>query len=255
MYKDEFQAVCNAAKGKLNLLTKNPTGYFLSSMLAGLYVAFGAIVSYSVGATLKAADSPMTKVMASAIFCVALCLVICAGSDLFTGNVFTLTSAALKKEIKWGNVGQVGAVSYIGNFVGTMVAVALFHFSGVASGPVGEYFATASAVKMSYSPLELLLRGVLCNILVCLAVWCSLKLKSESGKLIMIFLCIFTFMYCGFEHSIANMGILLVGLLNQGAEALSVGGYFYNLALSTLGNIIGGALFVAIPYYIISKDK
>ena len=255
MFKDEFQAVCDAGKKKLSLLQNNPSGYFISTMLAGIYVAFGAFVAYVAGTPLKAVDSPMTKIIMAAVFSVALSLVICAGSDLFTGNVFVFTSSSLKKEVTWRHAGKVGIVSYIGNFVGTMVAVAIFQFSGVANGSVGEFFAATAATKMSYPPVELLMRGILCNMLVCLAVWCSIKLKSESGKLIMIFWCIMTFIVCGFEHSIANMGILAIGLLNAGQEAISIGGYVYNLSLATLGNIIGGALFIAWPYYMISKDK
>ena len=255
MFKEEFQAVCEAGKKKLGLLQSNPAGYFVSTMLAGIYVAFGAFVAYVAGTPLIAAESPMTKIVMAAVFTVALSLVICAGSDLFTGNVFVFTSSSLRKEVKWRNAAKVWIVSYIGNFVGSIVAVVLFQFSGVANGPVGDFFAATAATKMSYPPIELLMRGILCNMLVCLAVWSSIKLKSESAKLIMVFWCIMTFMVCGFEHSIANMTILAVGLLNAGQEAITIGGYVYNLSLATLGNIIGGALFIALPYYMISKNK
>lgn len=81
-------------------------------------------------------------------------------------------------------------------------------------------------------------------------------MKTESGKLIMIFWCIYIFMACGFEHSIANMSVMAVGLLNgAGVEGVSIAGYFHNLLWVTLGNIAGGALLVAFPYYIIQKRK
>ena len=107
---------------------------------------------------------------------------------------------------------------------------------------------------MSLGVGQILVRAILCNILVCLAVWCGFKLKSEAAKLIMIFWCIFVFMICGFEHSIANMSVLAVGLMNAGDASVSIGGYIYNVGLVTLGNMIGGAIFVALPYYITAKE-
>lgn len=254
MFKDEFQTVCNAGKNKLNLLNNNPAGYFVSAILAGIFVAIGAFVCYSTGALLNATNSPSTKIIMAAVFPIALSLVIVAGSELVTGNVFILTSSALSKTITWGENCKMLIISYIGNFFGIIIAVAVFQLSGAANGAIGEMFVNSSIMKVAYSPLELIMRGILCNTLVCLAVWCSFRLKSEAAKLIIIFWCVFAFMICGTEHSVANMGILAVGLLNTGQEALTIGGYFYNLALSTLGNIIGGAIFVALPYYLISKN-
>lgn len=102
--------------------------------------------------------------------------------------------------------------------------------------------------------LPLLSRGILCNILVCVAVWCGFKCKSEAGKLIMIFWCLFVFITAGFEHSIANMTLLTVGLLEPSTYAVTLGGFAYNLLVVTLGNMIGGILFVAVPYCIIAKQ-
>jgi nitrite transporter NirC len=99
---------------------------------------------------------------------------------------------------------------------------------------------------------DILVRAILCNILVCLAVWCGTKMKTESGKLIMIFWCILIFMTCGFEHSIADMSIIGIGVANGG---ITVGQYLYTVLLATVGNIIGGAVFVAVPYHVISKEK
>lgn len=254
MFKDEFQTVCKAGKNKLTLLNDNPAAYFISSMMAGIFVAIGAFTCYSTGATLNATDSASIKIVMATVFAVALSLVIAAGSELFTGNVFVLTSSLFNKTVTWREHCKVSFVAYIGNFVGAIIAVTVFQLSGSVSGAVGEIFATSSAAKMAYTPLEIIMRGILCNTLVCLAVWCSIKLTSESAKLIMVFWCVFAFMICGGEHSIANMSILAAGLLNAGHEAVTIGGYFYNLAFSTFGNIIGGVIFVALPYYMISKD-
>ena len=254
MFKDEFQAVCNAGKSKLNLLNNNPIGYFFSAMLAGMFVAIGAFACFAAATPFKTIDSPVTKIIMASVFALALSLVIAAGSELFTGNCFVLSATSFGKTISWGANAKVSLMSYLGNLVGTLISVAVFQLSGATSGAVGEFFATTSAIKMSYPPVELIMRGIFCNIMVCLGVWCGIKLKNEAAKLIMAFWCIFAFMICGFEHSVANMGILAVGLLNAGSEAVTIGGYFYNLLFSTIGNIIGGALFVALPYYMISRD-
>ena len=99
------------------------------------------------------------------------------------------------------------------------------------------------------------MRAVLCNMLVCLAVWCGTKMKSESGKLIMVFWCLITFFTAGFEHSIANMSTMMIGLMNPAQLEIGLGGYVYNLAVATIGNMVGGILFLAVPYFLIAKEK
>ena len=126
----------------------------------------------------------------------------------------------------------------------------MFVAAGVPTGTVGEFFANTAATKMGGAAGQLFVKGIMCNLMVCLAVWCCTKMKTESGKLIMIFWCIFIFMVCGFEHSIANMSVMAIGLMSpNGVAGLTVAGYFHNLLWVTLGNIIGGSIFVALPYY------
>ena len=96
--------------------------------------------------------------------------------------------------------------------------------------------------------------GVLCNILVCLAVWCSIKLKSEIGKLVMVFWCLYVFITAGFEHSVANMTLLAIGLFSSHSAAITISGFIYNIGIVTLGNIVGGVL-LAVSYHIISRNK
>lgn len=252
MFQDAFEAVCNAAKGKANLLKKNPAGYFVSALVAGLFIAFGAFISNAIAAPFAEAKDPVQKFMTSFSFAAALSLVVMAGAELFTGNNFVLASAGFAKKMKWGEIIKIWVICYIGNLVGSLISAVIFQYSGAAAGTVGELFAAATERKISMGAMDLFLRGVLCNTLVCLAVWCSIKLKSESGKLIMVFWCILVFMVCGFEHSIANMTIMAVGMMNS---AVSIGGYCYNLFFVTLGNMVGGIVFVALPYYMIAKNK
>ena len=122
-------------------------------------------------------------------------------------------------------------------------------------GGVGQALAGAAATKMSLPPLVLFLRGILCNVLVCLAVWCGFRCKSDSGKLIMTFWCLYAFFTCGFEHSVANMTVLTLGLLNPAGMAVSFSGFGYNLLWVTLGNLVGAVVFLAIPYGIAAAKK
>ena len=165
-----------------------------------------------------------------------------------------MAGSSLGGSVSWGETVKLWIVCYIGNLLGSLISAVGFQISGVPSGDVGAYYAKIAETKMHLAPQELIFRGIFCNILVCLAVWCGFKLKSEAAKLIMIFWCIFVFMICGFEHSIANMSVLAVGLMNAGDASVSIGGYIYNVGLVTLGNMIGGAIFVALPYYITAKE-
>ncbi|MBW6411708.1 formate/nitrite transporter family protein [Clostridium weizhouense] len=255
MFCEEFNTVVGAGKAKINLLRTNKCGYFISSMLAGLYVGMGIMLIFTIGGLLNSAGSVATKIIMGISFGVALSLVVMAGSELFTGNNFVMTAASLSGEVKWSDTFKIWIVCFVGNLLGSIIAGIMFYFTGLAIGPVGTFIANTSAIKMSIPFLPLLMRAIFCNILVCLAVWCSFRCKNEVAKLIMIFWCLFLFITAGFEHSVANMTLLTIGLLSPETADVSIMGYIYNIGVVTLGNIIGGALFVAFPYYIISKRK
>lgn len=253
MFKDEFQAVCNGAQGKLNLMKNNPLGYFVSAMVAGMFISFGSFVAFVLGSVISAGDAASwTKFMQAFAFAAALSLVVMAGAELFTGNNMVMAAAGFRGKISWGDICKLWLFCWIGNWIGSLISVAAFKLTGIPTGDTGAYFATIAQGKVGLAPVDLIFRAILCNILVCLAVWCGTKLKTESGKLIMIFWCILVFMICGFEHSIANMSIEGVALFNGD---IAVGGYLYSVLLATVGNMIGGAVFVALPYHLISREK
>ncbi|PPS21412.1 formate/nitrite transporter family protein [Brachyspira murdochii] len=252
MYKDELNAVCNASISKSNLINNNILGYFVSSMLAGIYVGLGILLIFSIGGLLG--DFKGTKIIMGISFGIALSSVIIAGAELFTGNNLIMTIGVLNKKTSFTNLIKVWIVSYIGNLIGAVLVSVLFYLTGLAGGDIGSFIANTSLTKMTLSPEALLFRGILCNTLVCLAVWCSFRCKSDSGKLIMIFWCLFAFITSGYEHSIANMTIMAVGLLTNSEPNLTIYGYFYNLLFVTIGNIIGGVFLIALPYHMIAKN-
>lgn len=255
MFHDTYMACCKAAEGKLGLLKKNPLGYFVSSMLAGMFVAFGGMVSTVMSSMAADAGSTVPKLIAALLFSSALSLVIAAGSELFTGNNMVMAAGALEKRVSWGDVAYVWIVCWLGNLAGSILTVVFYQLSGAIAPVHAAAFAATALAKVSYTPVQMIFRGIFCNICVCLAVWCSIKLQNEVAKLIMSVWCILIFMICGFEHSVANMASILIGMLNAGDTVIPVLGYFKSLFFVSIGNILGGAAFVALPYWVISWEK
>mgnify|MGYP002600847014 CR=1 FL=1 len=255
MFKEEFNKVAGAASAKNQLLKNNKLGYFISSMLAGIYVGMAIMLIFTIGGLLTAAGSAATKIIMGISFGGALSLVVFAGSELFTGNNFIMTVGSLNKAVSWIDTIKVWVAAFIGNLAGSILAGYMFYLTGLAKGSVGEFIANTAATKMSLPASELFFRGVFCNILVCLAVWCTFRCKDDISKLVMIFWCLFIFITCGFEHSVANMGFLTMGLLLPHDAAVTIGGWFHNVAWVSLGNFIGGVLFVGLPYYFITDKK
>lgn len=253
MFNEEYKAVCNGAVGKSNLLKKNPVGYFVSSLVAGVFISFGSFVAFLLGSIISAGDaSSWTKPVQAFAFASALSLVVMAGAELFTGNNFAMAAGSFRKAVLWADTVKLWVVCWLGNLLGSILAVAGFWVTGIPKGDVAAYFGQIAAGKVGLEPVPLFVRAIFCNILVCLAVWCAAKMKTESGKLIMIFWCIFIFMVCGFEHSIANMSVLGVAVADG---TIGIGQYAYSVLLATAGNMVGGVLFVALPYHLISKEK
>lgn len=254
MFREEFKGVINAGRGKVELLNKNRGGYLVYAVLAGLYVSFGIILAFTIGGILTSYNSPSTKIIMGASFGVALSLVVFAGSELFTGNNFVMTLGFLKGKIRLKDCGKVFFMSYLGNFLGSILAALGFLGAGLIKGSISDFIIKTAELKITLTPGELFIRGLFCNILVCLAVWCTFRLKSETAKLIMIFWCLFAFVTSGFEHSIANMSLLTMGFLITKGTLISLSGILYNLFFVTLGNLLGGAL-LAVLYNYIAKDK
>ena len=252
MFREDYELAADAALSKVSFLKKNPAGYFVMSMLAGMFIGFGVLLAFTAGGLLSPA--PYTKVVMGLSFGVALSLVVTAGAELFTGNNFVMTAGLIHKKISFGQALGLWGVCWLGNLAGGMLLGCIYHFTGLSGEAVGMFMASCAEAKMSAGFVPLLCRGVLCNILVCLAVWCGFRCKSESGKLIMVFWCLFAFFTTGFEHSIANMTLFTAALLSPFDFSVSLGGGLYNLAVVTLGNMLGGIVFVALPYALAARE-
>lgn len=222
------------------------------AILAGMFIALAGV-----GATFG--NVYVNKVMGAAIFPAGLAMVIIAGSELFTGNCL-LILPVLEKTITVGKMLRNWLIVYVGNLIGAALIAALTVWSGTFDGIYETVIATA--VTKAALPFSVaLLRGILCNVLVCLAVWMAMAAKDVAGKIMGLFFPVFLFVLCGFEHCVANMFYLPAGLFaaahyGVAAEGLTLGIMCLgNLLPVTLGNIIGGCAVGAIYWTIYLKKK
>lgn len=249
MYNLAMEKVTTAAVGKVKLYGSKGR-YFVASMMAGAFVGLGILLIFSISGML--ADSSAKSIVMGMSFGIALSLVIMVGSELFTGNNFVMTIGSMNKAVKWKDTIETWIVCYIGNLVGALVVSAFFVMAnvGMDNGAITA-LAGAATAKAAMPAGVLIFRGILCNILVCLAVFCSIKMENEVAKLIMIWWCLFAFITSSYEHSVANMTIYFTSIL--GGADVSIGQMIYNLGFVTIGNIIGGILLGASYYYLGSK--
>lgn len=237
---------------------------FILSLLAGFYIAFGAQLSTVV--TQDAAQFTglgIARLLGGSVFSIGLMLVVICGAELFTGNSL-LAGAALHGEISWGKLFENWVVVLAGNFIGSIFfAWLMFETRLWEQGAVTEHALKIATVKCKLSFSAAFMRGILCNWLVCLAVFMVTAARDVTGKLLACFVPIMTFVASGFEHSVANMYFIPTGLFISGELARtdpSLTWYAFivdNLIPVTAGNIVGGVVFVACAYYYahIGTDK
>lgn len=225
------------------------------AVLAGAFIAFGTM-SYTVTVTGSGLGFGPTRLLGGVIFSLGLILVLVGGAELFTGNVLMVMGWADRKIATRELLRNWGLV-YLGNFAGALGMAALAWAAGafeLGNGAVGPTTIELASVKVGLPFGIAFFRGVLCNILVCLAVWLCFAARGVADKILAILFPISAFVALGFEHSVANMYLIPAAMLAAGdaaAPGLDLGGLVGNLVPVTLGNIVGGGLFVAATYYII----
>jgi nitrite transporter NirC len=254
MYLETVDQLAATAVAKTAFLKRTPSGFFISSMLAGAYVGLGIILIFSVGSDV---DPAYRALVMGCSFGVALTLVIFAGSDLFTGHTMFMTFGALRNRVSWSDVGSAWAMSWIGNLVGCLVLALVFVWGGGGAmlHSKSQFIMTVASAKMNAPVLSLIARATLCNWFVCLAIWMSARTTNDAAKCILIFWCLFGFIGSGYEHSVANMTLLTIALLGDHPDTITWGGLAYNLLWVTIGNIIAGAGIMGLGYWYMSKPK
>jgi formate/nitrite transporter len=237
---------------------------FVLGILAGAYIGFGGLLSTTVTFDLAAqVGIGLTKFLAGSAFSLGLMLVVIAGAELFTGNNL-MVSSVMTKDITFNTMVKRWALVYGANFIGSIVLALVFYFSGLwktGNGALGSAAVGIAFTKVNLGFIEALVRGIGCNWLVCLAVWMALAARQTIGKIFAIYFPIMGFVAIGFEHCIANMYFIPTGIfLHQWAGVVAPAAFdpsslgwvsflWKNLLPVTIGNIIGGAVFVGMSYW------
>jgi formate/nitrite transporter len=244
--------VCKIGLAKVT--TPVPTLVALA-VLAGAFISLGGLF-YTVTVTGNpGASFGLVRLAGGVTFSLGLILVVVGGAELFTGNNL-IAMAWATGCVRTGHVVNNWLWVYLGNFVGALGTAALVWLADVPSlgdGAVGDTMVRIAHGKVALDPVTALARGILCNVLVCLAVWLCMGARSVADKILAVLFPISAFVACGFEHSVANMYFLPIGIaLAAGSTApIPVSGAFANLAWVTIGNLLGGTLLVALVYWFV----
>ncbi|WP_305046537.1 formate/nitrite transporter family protein [Geoalkalibacter sp.] len=251
------ETTCLIAENGKRVLNQSLSRTLMLSLLAGFYIAFGSqlatIVTHDSAAVI---GDGLTRIVAGSVFSLGLMLVVICGAELFTGNSL-LTKAALHGHIGWGSIARNWILVLFGNLVGSLFfAWLMFHSQLWENGQIAERALAIARTKAELPFFAALIRGILCNWLVCLAVFMATAARDVTGKMLACYMPIMAFVASGFEHSIANMyfiptGLMLAGVPGLETPGLSWGGFWANLVPVTLGNILGGVIFVGFAYWYI----
>ena len=223
----------------------------LLGFLAGVFIAIGAML-FTLVMTDPQTGLGLSRWIGGLAFSLGLILVVIAGAELFTGNNLIVMAWA-GRGITTGDLLRNWTIVYFANFSGSVAAAFMVWGGdtyGIGGGKVAQTAIAIAEAKVTLPAHVALLRGVMCNVLVCLAVWLSYAAHSVPGKILAIVFPIAAFVALGFEHSVANMFIIPVGMM-YGAEGVTLGGMAANLIPVTIGNMIGGGVFVAGVYWVI----
>jgi formate/nitrite transporter len=270
---DAYSPAQMAARVEKAGITKgnlDPLSTLVLAMLAGAFIAFGAALY-----TFVLHDTTLTlglsRLLGGLVFCLGLILVIVAGAELFTGNNL-IVMAYVSRKVTGRQLLQNWAIVLLGNLLGALIIVVFIYLSNhlkTAGGALSLFALKIAVNKVNLTFIEALMRGILCNLLVCLAVWLCFSGRSVTDKILAILFPITAFVAMGFEHCVANMYFIPVGLViaNDNAllesamklatqplatDSLTIGAFLWNnLIPVTLGNMIGGVFFVGAVYWFV----
>lgn len=246
--------------------TGDPVRVFALAILAGAFIALGAVFFTIVTYDISSVAAGLMRLIGGLAFCLGLILVVVAGAELFTGNNL-IVMAYVDGKVTMKQLMKNWTIVFVGNFIGAIGIMVLIYFSGhwnIGDGAVGAKAIAIANAKVNLTWMEAFTRGILCNILVCLAVWLCFAGRTVVDKVLAILFPVTAFVAMGFEHSVANMYFISAGLVaKQQPEFLSLVStlnvdnltvmnfLFDNLLPVTLGNIVGGSVFVGLFYWFI----
>lgn len=246
MYEPSVLHFAELARDKTAAAERTPVGFFVGAMLGGAYIGIAMVLALSVGAGISPGDRPLVM---GAAFGVGLILTVFAGAELFTGYVMYVGFGLARGSVRGADAFRLLFLVWLGNLAGALLLVSLFVAGGGGAVFAGGGTALHGYVahKVEADTLALLARGALCNWLVCLAIWTASRVQGDAAKCIVLAWVLLAFVASGFEHSVANMTALGLGLMVPD-PSISVAGALRNLALVTIGNIVGGLALVVGAY-------
>jgi len=238
------------AAAKRSHLSEDLPGFIVLTLMAGAFVGLGILLIFSVG---QGVDPGIRPIVMGASFGIALMLVIFAGSELFTGHTMYMTMGLLTGRTGFGDLIRCWLIGWGGNLVGAVFLAALFVYGGggiVLGDEDTSLLHKVAAKKMHGDALALFLNGILCNWLVCLAIWTASRSQNDMAKIALIWFCLYAFIAAGFEHSVANMTVFSVALLSDHPDNITLAGALRNLAYVSAGNAVAGAGIMGLGYWI-----
>ena len=234
MLFSDVDAIAKAASNKAELCNNHFGKYFMRSIMAGFYIVVATILSNVSAAVLLPTYPQFGKLLGAFLFSIAIVLVVFMGGELFTGNNFVMAIGTYNKTVS------------------AFILSGLFVYSKASHAIMVDYYNSFIYSKISAGSMELLVRGILCNFLVCMAVLVGTKLKTESGKLIIMFCIIMAFVVAGFEHCIANMSTFSIGYMLLGD--IGTASVIKSMIMVTIGNMLGGAVLLGVPVQIMKAE-
>jgi len=257
---ESVEEAAAVAAGKAKAVRDLPR-YMIMSMLAGVYVGVAIVLMLTTAGPLFATSNVATKLVSGCVFGIALTLVVFAGAELFTGNNMIMTIGWLRGRVNFVEMLAVNIASLIGNFLGSIAFAGMVYASGIlelgakpaaagkpaVAAPSITMLSGVIHIKMSAPTGQLFWRAVLCNMLVCLALWMASRATTDSAKLIVLFWGLLAFIAAGYDHCVANMTLFALAIYEGSAEWGDMG---HNLLYTIPGNFVGGAALVALPYLI-----
>ena len=247
--KNPTDVISNALENGRNKANMRTQRLIILSILGGAYIALGGALSLIAGYGFPESPAALQKIISGCVFPIGLILIVILGGELFTGNNAMLIPAFMNRDYGIGAIVRNWTIVYFGNFMGALAfAWLMVYLTGLTAGdPYHSAIIKVAETKVSLSWLTVFLRGIGANWCVCLAVWLAMSGKRLAEKMLACWLPVMAFVVLGYEHCIANMFFIPLGMM-EGADVSTGALILNNLVPATLGNIVGGAIFVGMPH-------
>lgn len=233
-----------------------PLNYFVAAMLAGAFIGLADVFMMTAGGPLRLAGSPWYPLVEGGVFGIGLILVVFAGGELATSAMMILPIGLKERAVAWGPALRAFALMVLGNLAGAIVLALLVRGGGImAHGTVpGDALAAVVAAKAHKTTVELFFRAILCNVLVCLAMWSVTRTRSDVAKMVLMAWCMAAFVASGMEHVVANMTTFALGIVH-GVDGATLAEAGRNLGTVLVGNVVGGAVFVGFAMWVSARAE